>query len=507
MSIEKLYTGSINAKKTLAKLRSDKESYWTKRGEAMALELFHEMSVRVPAYKSFLKKHNFDPKTVRSMDDFEKIPVIDKDNYLRVYPREELCWDGRFNDRNWVISTTSGSSGEPFYFPRQDLQDLQYALTAELYLLNNFQIDKKSTLYVVAFPMGAWIGGLFTYEAIKTIAERGDYNLSIITPGISKLEVIKAVKNLGPDFDQVIIGSYGPFLKDIIDDAAVNGLKWSDHDVKFVLSAETISEEFRDYLKEKVGFKNIYLDTLNHYGTVDMGTMAHETPLAILVRRLALENPAVFENIFGNIEKTPTLTQYMPELFYFEPNGGKLLCSAYGGFPLVRYDLKDNGGVLTLESVRNKLKSHNIDLDQKVKEAGISEYIWNLPFVHVFERNDFSVSFYAFQVYPETIKKALICPHLRTNVTGKFTMQVDYDQNGQQFLEINVELRPQIASEKGLNKLITEEITAWLLKENSEFRKTHEMYGQKVEPKILFWDYEHEKYFKPGGKQKWVIKK
>ena len=71
--------------------------------------------------------------------------------------------------------------------------------------------------------MGVWIGGLFTYEAVKTIAERGDYALSIITPGLNKAEVVKAVKHLGKDFDQIIIGSYPPILKDILDDGVQAG--------------------------------------------------------------------------------------------------------------------------------------------------------------------------------------------------------------------------------------------------------------------------------------------
>jgi hypothetical protein len=42
--------------------------------------------------------------------------------------------------------------------------------------------------------MGAWIGGLFTYEAIRRVGENGNYDMSIITPGINKAEVIKAVQ-------------------------------------------------------------------------------------------------------------------------------------------------------------------------------------------------------------------------------------------------------------------------------------------------------------------------
>ena len=64
--------------------------------------------------------------------------------------------------------------------------------------------------------MGAWIGGVFTYEAIRMVAENGKYPLTIYTPGIFKDEIFKAVENLSPKFDQTIIGGYPPFIKNLI---------------------------------------------------------------------------------------------------------------------------------------------------------------------------------------------------------------------------------------------------------------------------------------------------
>jgi phenylacetate-CoA ligase len=495
-----------DAKRLLTQLPSEPEKHWLERGEAMALKLFHDMSQRVPAYRSFLKEEKVDSGKIKTIQDFKHVPPIDKDNYLRRYSRSDLCWDGELTKQHWVFSTTSGSTGQPYYFPRQSLQDQQYALTAELYLRTNFEIHKKSTLYIVAFPMGAWIGGLFTYEALKIIAERGNYRLSIITPGINKAEVIKAVQNLGQDFDQIIIGSYAPFLKDIIDDGIRVGLNWADYKLGFIFSAEGFSEVFRDYVIRKTGLQNVYKDTLNHYGTVDLGTMSHETPLAVLLRRLALEQPAVYQNLFTEAAKLPTLTQYLPELFYFEDEGGNLLCSANSGLPLVRYDLKDKGGVVYLDELKQKLSLHGINLDDECHRAGITDTLWNLPLVYVYERSDFSVSFYAFQVYPETIRKALLASSVEHQVTGKFTMLVDFDTSGRQFLEINVELSAGTLETEQLNQHLTELVVGMLLQENSEYRATHELYGAEVYPRIVFWPYEDANYFRPGTKQKWVKK-
>lgn len=487
-------------------LRTKPASYWNKQGEEKVLTLFYNMSKRVPAYKEFLKTHEVDPQHIKTYQDLKRVPTIDKNNYLRVYSREMLCWDGIFKEKQWTISTTSGSTGEPYYFPRTEEQDKLYAKTAELYLRTNFQIHKHSTLYIVGFPMGAWIGGLFTYKALNIIQQSGKYALSVITPGINKIEIIKAVKNLGHHFDQIIIGSYGPFLKDILDDGEREGLDWKQYKMGFVFSAEAFNETFRDYVQKKTGLRNIYLDTLNHYGTVDIGTMSYETPLSILLRRLAIENKKLYSILFGEINKLPTLTQYNPTDFFFENNDGSLLCSSYSGLPLVRYDLKDNGGILQFDDLMKHLQKNGIHIEEEIKKHGLERSVWHLPFVYVYERNDFSVSFYAFQIYPETIRKSLQHLYCESLLTSKFTMQVVYDQDAKQQLEIHIELHKDITLTKNEERKIQELIVQQLLKENSEYRKTYEEIGKRIYPHLFFYPYEDTTYFRPGVKQKWVKK-
>ncbi len=496
----------VDARAILRRFKNTPEKDLIRTGEEKALSLFHQMARRVPAYQDFLRKHRIDPEKIRSFEAFKNLPAIDKQNYLKHYPLEQLCWDGNFKQKQWIFSVTSGSTGKPFYFPREESQDLQYALYAELYLLENFQIDKKSTLYIDAFAMGAWIGGLFTYSAIRAIAERGKYPLSIITPGVNKPEVLKAISEIGKKFDQVIIGGYPPMVKDLIDEGIAAGLVWHDYSLGFVFSAEGFSESFREYIFKKTGMKNIYSDTLNHYGTVDMGTMAHETPVSILIRKTALERKSLYDDIFNDAIKLPTLAQFIPELFFFEEHEENLLCSASSGLPLVRYDLKDHGGVVTFEEMKLKMLRGGIDLDALARSEGIGQTVWNLHFVYVYERSDFSVSLYGGNIYPETIREAMLYSEFEPALTGKFSMTVKNDQDQNSFLEINVELKPQIREHAGLKQSVEKAVVEKLLMKNSEFRVLHENMGTKVLPKINFWPYEYDAYFKPGGKQKWIQK-
>lgn len=486
-------------------LRTNSSSYWQKGGEVKAIELFHNMAERVPAYKKYLKSLSINHHAVKTITDFKQVPPIDKDNYLRKYPLEELCWDGSFNKEQWIISTTSGSTGEPFYFPRTKVQDKEYALTAELYLRNNFDISNKSTLYINGFAMGAWIGGVFTYQAISDIAQSGNYPLSIISPGIFKPEIIKAVKNLGNKFDQIIIGGYPPMIKDMVDDAIRLGLDWSKYNVGFIFSAEGFSEEFRSYIYRKAQLSNYYTSTLNHYGSVDLGTMAHETPLSIFIRKDLISSPRRYMNIFNDFYRLPTLAQYNPLQFYFEEVNERLYCSSYSGIPLVRYDLKDHGGVYGFDEVLELYQSDGKSLLEKINDVKLGKAIWKLPFVYVYERSDFIVKLYGANIYPETIRKVLN-KHFARQLTGKFTAAINYDEEHNQRLVINIEMKKGIKQTKVLIKLITEEITKRLLKENSEYRSNYKESPNRQKPYIVLWNYESSKYFTPGVKQKWVIK-
>lgn len=494
-----------NVPKLQGQLKSSPEKYWNKRGKKAALKLFHQMAKRVPAYKKFLKENGVNPARIKTIKDFHLIPPVDKDNYLRKYERKELCWDGKFSEKQWVISTTSGSTGEPYYFPRNDLQTDYYAISAELYLRENFDIQNKSTLYIDAFAMGAWIGGVFTFEAVKKVASKG-YSLSIITPGINKAEVINCVKNLGRDFDQVIIGCYPPILRDILDLGIENGVIWEDYNLGIIFSAEGFGEEFRDHITEKANLKNPLLGTLNHYGTVDMGTMSHETPLTNLIRKQGIKDRKLFHDLFGRLNKQPTLTQFIPEMFYFEEIDGGLLCTSNSGLPLVRYDLKDQGGILGIDDIKDAYTAHGLSIADEIKKAGIANKCWNLPFVYLYERKDFSVTFSGAQIYPEEIKRALLDSKVSSQLTGRFTMISGYDRKARNYLEVNIELTKNGKDTKALKELVTKLIVDHLLSDNSEYRVLYGEYKTKLHPRVKFWPLGHSTYFSGQGKQKWVKK-
>jgi len=483
-------------------IRKRAMNFWEKEGNVMALELFKNASRKVPAYKEFLKKNNIDVEKINSWSDFKKLPIINKKNYLKQYPFEKLCWNGNLK-KPLVFTSTSGSTGEPFYFCRSEELDWQYSIMHELFLKNISSGKAIPTLVIVCFGMGVWIGGLITYQSFQLLGQRG-YPLSIITPGINKEEIYKSLTNLAPHFKQTILVGYPPFIKDIVDEATQRNINVKELNIKLMFAAEAFTEKFRDYLSGKLGIKNPSMETMNIYGSADIGAMAFESPISILIRRIAVKNPELYADLFSNASKMPTLAQYIPDFITFESVNGEILLTGDSSIPLIRYSIGDHGGVFTYNEMIRKMEAHGINLEEEIEKAGIVNY--KLPFVYVYERLDQSTTLYGLQIYPETIKEVLLEDSFNEILTGKFTLITKYNSNQDQYLEINLELQKDKVVTPVFETSLLKSIVDNLLLRNSEYKELYKFIGERAIPKLVFWHSESPNYFKPGIKQRWVEK-
>ena len=177
------------------------EQYWRQEQEKNALDLFRRAAFGTVAYSKFLKTHAVNTKKIKSFDDFSLLPAINKKNYFYQYRLDQITWDGYLEKHSSVVTSTSGSTGFPTYFLRNETIDLQYSVLAEFFLKNQ---PEKKTLLIDCFGMGVWIGGLITYQAFRYAALRG-FPLSIITPGINKAEIFHCLRDLAPKFDYVVL--------------------------------------------------------------------------------------------------------------------------------------------------------------------------------------------------------------------------------------------------------------------------------------------------------------
>ncbi|MBI2047682.1 MAG: phenylacetate--CoA ligase family protein [Parcubacteria group bacterium] len=489
----------------LKDLKTKPASHWEKLGERRMLGLFKYVYKTVPAYQKFLKEHDIDGHRVKTMQDFKSLPVIDKDSYLKKYEYHDL-FPNRDLSNVTTISATSGSTGEPFYFPRGEEQDAQYEYVAEIFMKNQFEIDKKSTLGVIGFGLGIWIGGIFTYKNFNRIAAKG-YRLSLAPVGTNVDLFLKTLKKIALFYDQILLMGYPPFVKDVIDEAGNHGINWKDYDIKVLMAAEGFSEKFRSYLAKKAYLTNPFKDTINVYGTVEFGTMAHETALTNLIRTLALGNKKVFQAIFPKANRLPTLVQYHPPIVNFETINDEVVATGYGcTIPLVRYRFPDIGGVIQFDNMVVRLKEQGIDIYREAKAHGIGKTILRLPFVYVYERSDHAIIIRGVNIYAEEVRHALQNEKLEEFITGKFSMERREDKRMNEYFEVNVELKNGINATPNLEKQVQEIVVETLRKINSEYNDQYQSVPHLMSPPIILWPYQHPTHFKVGGKQKWVKK-
>src|SRR3989344_9638263 len=147
MGLDKEIITDLDAFDILNKIRREDEKFWFKEREQRALKLFVLSSQRVPAYRDFLKKNKINPEKIKNFRDFEQIPTTNKKDYLQKYPLEKLVWDGSLK-KPLVFTSTSGSTGEPFYFPRGEQLDWEYSVLAEVFLSNSSYGNKEPRLVI-----------------------------------------------------------------------------------------------------------------------------------------------------------------------------------------------------------------------------------------------------------------------------------------------------------------------------------------------------------------------
>ncbi len=433
---------------------------------AGALALFHSVVRDVPAYARFLAGHGIDPSAVRTFDDFERLPLITKANYLQRHPLADMCPGGHL-EANDMVAVSSGSTGQPTFWPR--------ALTDELVIARRFE------------------------QVCRWLAARG-YPLTVITPGNNVAEILRVVQQLGPDFEQIVLLGYPPFLKDTIDTGLARGGDWARYKPKLIMAGEVFSQEWRTLVGQRSGSTQPCFDSASLYGTADAGVLGNETPLSVCIRRYLAEQPDLARAIFGE-SRLPTLVQYDPRARFFEVSDGTLLFSGDNGIPLVRYHIADSGGLVGYQEMLDRLAQHGFDPLvelRQVSERGARP----LPFAYVFGRADFTISYFGANVYPENVTVGLEQSPIDKWVTGKFVMQAREDDDRNRYLSIVVELGPGITASQDKTDALAQSILDHLLRLNSEF--AHYVPLEKQRPCIELAARGDPEYFPVGVKHRYT---
>lgn len=467
-------------------------------GFAEALLLLRRAAERVPAYRAMLQDAAIGPDDILDAGDFARLPLLTKDNYVRRFPLADLVEGGDLTSCDF-FAVSSGSTGEPTLWPRGLQHELPIAVRFEQVFRDGFQAHRRRTLAVVCFALGSWVGGMYTTSCLRWLAAK-NYPLLIVTPGNKIDEILRVVRRLAPDFEQTVLLGYPPFLKEVVDAGRAERIDWAPFNVRLVTAGEVFSETWRDLVLERLGQKETLNSVASLYGTADAGVLGNETPLSVAIRRFLGERPEVAKSLFGE-ERLPTLCQYDPASRYFEVvEGGTLAFSGDNGAPLIRYHIADQGGVIGFEQMRAHLAEHSFDPQLAVVQAGLGQGR-RLPFVHVFGRANFTVSFFGANIFPETVAQALERPALSGWTTGKFVMEVKEGLADRPRFTVAIELADKELPEPTRIDLAESEILETLRRHNSEYANYVSTEDQR--PVVTLWSKGHPDYFPVGVKHRY----
>ncbi len=473
--------------------------------EAHVLALFHAAATEVPAYRDFLQKQGIDAAGIQDFAAFQALPLMTKANYMRAYPLPPRCRHGRLAECE-MVAVSSGSTGTPLFWPRALTHELDVAARFEQ-VFSSFHAapgnTQRSTLAVICFALGTWVGGMYTATCCRYLAQKG-YALSVVTPGNNKAEIYRAVTELAPHFEQTVLIGYPPFIKDVIDTGIAQGIAWSDYSIKMIYAGEVFSEEWRSLVCERGGAHTPAHDTASLYGTADAGVLGNETPLSITLRRFFARTPAAARALFGE-SRLPTLLQYDPLSRFFEVHEGTLVVTGDNGVPLVRYHIADQGGIIPYETMLNLVREWpGNPLSDETNTASLQHDDYALPFVYLFGRADFTVSYFGANIYPENITVGLEQPVITEWVTGKFVLEVKEQADQNKRLHVTVELLPNVNSSPEKRDVIATSIHTQLLRLNSEF--THYVPAEYQHPDVTLLAAGDTTYFPAGVKHRYTRK-
>jgi phenylacetate-CoA ligase len=446
----------------------------------LPVEMYDQVVEKVIAYQKFLKNKVGQIPEVKSLEDFNKLPLIDKSSYIMDNKLEELCFDNDTSEAHlWLRS--SGTSHKPFFWPRRYVDEKNMFIGIEKLFNRYVTEENQPTLIIVGLALGPWGTGMQTSFIFRSLAQRVK-GLAVVSPGLQNENIIECLEKLSPMFKRTLLLSYPPFAKNVLEEAAKRGIDLPTLNIEVMVGGEGISELFRDNVRNLLGHSkdNLY-SVWSLYGSTDFGNVGFENPMTILIRRLISENN-LWEKIFG-ISDVPMLFQTVPRKVYFEDVKGELVVSCIQGIPLIRYRSGDHVKFITKNEILEKLKDFGFDAKEELRKTGLKFQEWETPLIALYGRIDQVVFFYGAKITLEQFKKALEAETMLSYFNGKFLVKATEDSENNPLIELYLE--DNVNFKKHKLEEIEEIYSVELAKVQSEFRTIRDLFPNKKNLKII----------------------
>jgi phenylacetate-CoA ligase len=365
---------------------------------------------RVPAYRAFVDASGWsDEPHLTAAGRLARLPVTDKERYVRAYPTSARCLDGQIPLVGTEIDESSGSSGVPFNWVRssEELTEMHRGLSQfARYLIGGEVVTLNG------FSMGAWSTGVNTAEALRR-------NGIVKSPGPDAEKIIDTMRFLGPGYVYVITG-YPPFLRALLEHGDETGHDWRPYRMFGIVGGESMSEQLRDRLQRR------FIGVYSAYGASDLDIgVAAETPTSIWLRRRAADDPGLRRQLFGEDPRLPMVFQYNPLDYHVEAVDGELIVTVSRLrmlSPRIRYNIHDAGGERSFSEMERICRGSGLDLAGVEMPAGRPGL--RLPFLFVHGRSDATISYMGANIYPEDVEQALYADVELAERLGAFCLEL-----------------------------------------------------------------------------------
>lgn len=391
----------------------------------LALKAFQDAAQQVPAYRELLAEAGIAPESITTMEDFARLPILDKFNTFRRFPIEQLCREGELGDLNSVL-TSSGHSGVfSFGLNEARFQPMALAWLDELFDAT-FAVRNRKTLLINCLPMGVKVN--VTLCTVAEVSVRPDMAIAL-------------VQAFQKHFDQfILIGDPG-FIKHLLEMGQGMGVDWKALRVHVVLGEEPLAENCRIYIEEILGIDQSVPDSgivTSSMGVGELGlNLFFEVPTPaplIRLRRLLHLDAGLREAILGRCEVVPSLFTFESYRIFVEIDKDERLIltsvSPYVRLPLIRYVTGDTGVWLRLpEAVRTRLEA-----------AGLSwDALQSTPILALHGRGKFARAGTA-KIWPEAIKEGIYASsELARKITANFRVV-----SGDEIATVRIQLSPGV---------------------------------------------------------------
>jgi len=294
----------------------------------------------VPAYRRFLAAAG-----LSAPGDWAALPLMDKQGYLLAYPVETLCHGGSLEGCHLIGSSSGFSRGGSTFWPKRPADEGDYVAAIEQMLIAHHGIERRRTLVMVCLALGTWIGGMQLAAALRTLAASARHPITVATPGLNLREAAALYQRFHQQFEQCLIltnpsniSLLGALLRAHCPDLTPGS-------VAFPVVGEFFTERFREQVARDFGHPvEAPFCVWTGYGSADTGDLGVETAATIALRKWLARRPERLRALFGRAE-APMLLAPTPKAL-IEIIGGEIVVTKDQLIPLVRYNTRDQGGLL-----------------------------------------------------------------------------------------------------------------------------------------------------------------